>query len=108
MSRRHTSILGASLALAFALTAILPTAVAAQGRNISDSDVEHLWQLLTYVDADGQERDVPPGVGATMQLFYGTASGEAACSTYESRYTRSQDTVFIDPELHGQTVRMGW
>ena len=52
MSRRHTSILGASLALLIALTAILPASVVAQGR-ITDSDVEHLWQLLTYVDTDG-------------------------------------------------------
>ena len=106
MSRRHTStqgrhrlsrVVGPLLVLLLMLTAALPAGVAAAKNKISDSDVEWGWQLLTYRDADGDIEPVPAGVGATLSLFSNAAFGEAACSSYESSYTRQGRTLFIDP-----------
>jgi len=106
MSRRHTStpsrnrlsrVAGTALVLLIALTAILPAVATAQNSKIRDSDVEWGWQLLTYRDADGDIEPVPAGVGATLSLFSNSAFGEAACSNYESSYTRQRQSLFIDP-----------
>ncbi len=105
MSRRHTSsrdlhltrVLGIALILLVVLAATLPVVAVAQDAKIRDQDVQQRWQLLTYRDANGKTESVPAGVGATLQLFSNSAFGEAACSTYDSRYTRSRETLFIDP-----------
>ncbi|MEA2025574.1 MAG: META domain-containing protein, partial [Chloroflexota bacterium] len=92
-----TRVFGATLILLFVLAAALPAVAAAQSARIRDQDVQQRWQLLTYRDANGKTQSVPAGVGATLQLFSNSAFGEAACSTYDSRYTRSRETLFIDP-----------
>lgn len=105
MSRRHTSsptiasltrILGIVLALALVIASALPVA-AAQPVKVRDQDVEQRWQLLTYLTVKEDDKPVPAGVSATLQLFSGSAFGEAACSTYDTDYTRQQDTLSIFP-----------
>lgn len=113
MSRRHTSSRGPSRrsrAVAGVLLALLIVSVApggaalAQDDPIRDQDVQGWeWQLLRYrVEAEGEPVPVPPGVGATLQLFSGSAFGRAACSTFETTYTRQQDLISFDlddPEI---------
>ena len=109
MSRRHaptattlplTRLVGAALAGLLAAVALLPVATAAQDESITPRDIQWEWQLLTQVDASGQEEPVPAGVGATLLLRSGAASGEAACSTYDSSYSISADVlnVFVEPD----------
>mgnify|MGYP001819632232 FL=1 len=103
MSRRHTpaiSVLStralvATLSILLVLSAVLPAAAAAQDDTISPSQIRAEWQLLTQLDADGNMEDVPAGVGATMLLFSGAASGEGACSTYDSVYSNSNDLLYV-------------
>jgi heat shock protein HslJ len=105
MSRRTTSrpglaplarIAGTLLALLVSISLTLPTSVSAQEATIEGWD----WQLLTYLDADETIQSAPPGVAAIVQLFAGSAFGEAACSTYEGTYQRpDRQTLFIDPPV---------
>ena len=48
----------------------------------------------------GETEDVPAGVGATLLLRSGAASGEAACSSYDSSYSNSANVlnVFVEPD----------
>ena len=92
-----TRVVGTMLALLVSLSVAAPSAVGAQDGAISDQAVEQRWQLLTYRDPDGTTQPAPAGVGATLQLFAGSAFGEAACSTYESSYSREAQNIFIDP-----------
>lgn len=107
MSRRHTSspaitsltrIVGVALVLALVIASALPVA-AAQKVTFSDQDVERPWQLLTYLSpqTDDEPEPVPAGVSATVQMFSGSASGEAACSTFEAEYGRQEDSLAFDP-----------
>ena len=109
-ARPRTRVVGVVLATVLALTALLPAAVAAQGDEITPQDIQWEWQLLTQLDADRNMEDVPAGVGATLLLRSGAASGEAACSTYDSSYSNSADVlnVFVEPdEIHLAGVRSG-
>ena len=93
-------MVGVILATVVALAALLPVAVVAQGDEITPQDIQWEWQLLTQLDADRNMEDVPAGVGATLLLRSGAASGEAACSTYDSSYSNSADVlnIFVAPE----------
>ncbi len=112
MSRRHTPAipsissrpLTTILMVLLAASALLPASAAAQRDTITPADIRAEWQLLTQADADGILEDVPAGVGATMLLFSGAASGEGACSTYDSIYSNSNDLLFVsvDPNDPGQ------
>jgi heat shock protein HslJ len=106
MSRRHTSnreprlqfrMVGFAIILLVALTAALPSAALAQDQKIRSQDIEQRWQLLEYRDPNGDIQTVPAGIGATVQLFSGRVWGEGACSEYESGYTQSKESLFIDP-----------
>ena len=109
-SRRHAPavpivrphVLTAVLA-ALLLAALLPAGAAAQADTIDPADIRAEWQLLTQQDASGRMEDIPAGVGATMLLFSGAASGEGACSSYDSVYSNSDNLLFVsvdpnDPE----------
>ena len=100
VARPRNRVVGVVLATVLALTALLPAAVAAQGDEITPQDIQWEWQLLTQLDANRNMEDVPAGVGATLLLRAGAASGEAACSTYDSSYSNSADVlnVFVAPE----------
>lgn len=103
MSRRHSPAipalsfrpLVATLIALLALSALLPSVAAAQADTIGPSDIRAEWQLLTQRDSDGNMEDVPAGVGATMLLFSGAASGEGACSAYDSVYSNSNDLLYV-------------
>ena len=101
--RRHTPAIAdlsfrplTALILALLLlAALLPSTVAAQAGSITAKDIRAEWQLLTQQDASGRMEDIPAGVGATMLLFSGAASGEGACSTYDSIYSNSDNLLFV-------------
>ena len=113
MSRRHTTNrdhrwssrdLGAALVMLVSLAIVLPSVTAAQEASsagdatFTDQQVNQRWQLLSYRDAEDEIQTVPAGVGATLQLWAGNASGEAACSTFESSFNASAPpTIYIDP-----------
>ncbi len=100
IARSRARVVGVILATVVALAALLPVAVAAQGDEITPQDIQWEWQLLTQLDADRKMEDVPAGVGATLLLRSGAASGEAACSTFDSSYSNSADVldIFVAPE----------
>ncbi len=107
MSRRHTTIrdqqrssrdLGAALVLLVCLAIALPGVTVAQDTSFTDQQVNQRWQLLSYRDSEGDIQTVPAGIGTTLQLWAGSASGEAACSTFESSFNASAPpTIYIDP-----------
>ena len=99
-TRPHTRVFGAALALLLAAAALLPAAAAAQDDSIKPRDLQWEWQLLTQRDPSGSIEPVPPGVGATLLLRSEVASGEAACSTFDSSYSTSANglNVFVEPE----------
>ena len=87
MSRRHaptyitlplTRVVSAALAASLAVAALLPVAAAAQDDAITPKDIQWEWQLLTQLADNGVLDDVPAGVGATLLLRSGAASGEGA------------------------------
>jgi heat shock protein HslJ len=103
MSRRYTPAipslpvrsLTAALVATLTMGTFLPLATVAQTESISPQDIRAEWQLLTQQNAEGVMEDIPAGVGATMLLFSGAASGEGACSTYDSIYSSSNDLLFV-------------
>jgi heat shock protein HslJ len=109
MSRRTTSrpglhplarFTGTLLALLVSIGVTLPTSVAAQRATDPAEAVAQRWQLLTYRDADGTIQSAPAGVGAIVQLFEGSAFGQAACSTYDGTYNfLPPESLFIDPPI---------
>lgn len=109
MSRRHASIsavpmkraVTAALVALFAVAAFLPAAAAAQRNDeVTPKQIQWEWQLLTQVDDRGVMEDVPSGVGATLLLRSEAASGEAACSTYDSSYNNRANVmnIFVQDE----------
>ena len=112
MSRRHTSnplflrlarAVVVALSLALVAGATLPGLASAQN-DVQDRDLEHEWQLLTYRAPGGTDaaasvlQPVPAGIGATLLLFGGEdAWGDAACSSYVTKYGAQSRNLFIDP-----------
>jgi len=101
--RRPARLVGSALILLVALAATLPAAALGQGAS-DPGRLERKWQLLEYRDANNKLRLVPPGIGATFLPFAGVIKGEGACSTFETGYTQTKESLVIDPP---QIERLG-
>jgi heat shock protein HslJ len=87
-----------SLILSVGLLASLPGNVAAQDAQPGQPDIEgYSWQLLEYRDSDGSLELVPPGIGATANLWFEVIQGDGACSSFRSTYKLLKETLIIDP-----------
>lgn len=95
-ARRRLPRIAARLLVTFvAVSAALPAVAVAQDETDA-ARIERKWQLLEYRDANGDLQLVPPGIGVTALLFSEAIKGEAACSSYESRYTLAKESLFIE------------
>lgn len=76
---------------------ILPASASAQENRRNPHDIRGYWQLLEYRDASGEMVPVPPGIGATLLPFAGVIEVDAACSSYQTAYEQTLQSIFIEP-----------
>ena len=69
------------------------TACGSRSGNLED----HLWQMTSYRNADGEMIETLPDVKSTAEFKDGNLSGKAACNTYNGSYLVDGDRISFGP-----------